>query len=491
MNKIVVLGGGTAGWITALFIQSNWSDLEISVIEDPSKPPIIAGESAGFPLGSIYQQINIDIDHWVKTVGATPKQGGIFYNWNGEGSLFYHALFTNYYTEWSKKFPTREERYFYFKSLIGNGIVPASITYNSYYCLQNNKVAFDNELKQLWPSMWHFDSRANAAYLKKLGQERGIKLIEGSFQEAKLDNLGYAKKILLDTQEVTFDWAFDCSGFARLLLEKTFKVNKHIYKDFFTARAVIAWWDEPCFNSGTIAYAMDAGWSWKIGIKERTGQGYLYNPDILTKDQALEEIHKKFGSHIQPVAAISFDPCVLEKNQVKNVIGIGLSTGFLEPLEANGVMIIIDALDEIKNYWNPYEYNQRNEDHFNQAMRKNYAGIIDFLALHYRGKGLDTDFWHYHRTSSNAVPESLSERLKNIENYFKGEALSLIPYLRQYSLESYITVIRGLDIIDNKLIKVDKTSDIVLKFLEKERTKQKKLVENTIDIHEWKNKFYH
>ena len=129
-KSVVILGGGTAGWLSAIFIKNYWPDLTVTVIEDPKRPPIIAGESGNLPINGIYNNLGIDIIDWVKETGATPKQGGEFYNWNGKGHKFYHSLFSEYYTEWAKTFPSKKERYFYFRELIGSGITPCDIPHS-------------------------------------------------------------------------------------------------------------------------------------------------------------------------------------------------------------------------------------------------------------------------------------------------------------------------------------------------------------------------
>jgi len=490
MNKsVVILGGGTAGWLTALFVNRYWPDLKITVIEDPARPPIIAGESGGHPMDRVYESIGIDIVHWAKEVNATPKQGGIFYNWNGAGHTFYHALFSRYYTTWAKKFPSKPERYFYFRSLIGSNIEPCEIPFTGR-CVKENLAPFDNNLNLIGPTMWHFDSRANAAYLKQIAFSRGINLIEGEYQYPRTDENGDITSLVLDGEkEVTCDWLFDCSGFARLLLEKFYKINKKDYSQYFPARAVIAWWDEtkPC--SSTIATAMDAGWSWKINLKHRSGQGYLYDPDILSKDLALKEIKLKFGEHVEPVAALEFVPCVLEKFQQNNVIGIGLSTGFLEPLEANGVGIIIDSLDHLRVLWNPELPTKDFPKSYNKIISESYDTIADFLTLHYRGKGLETEFWKNHQTDASRKPQTLLTRIEELDHFLKTGKIDLEKFDRQYSLESWLTVSIALGVIDITKIPNDETSDFVLQYYYEQQKLHDDICKNFIGIEEWFRKF--
>lgn len=489
MNKaksIVILGGGTAGWLTALFIKNRWKDAIVSVIEDPSKPPIIAGESGGYALTLMFDRIGIDTQDWAKNVNATPKLGGIFHGWNGKDSVFYHSLVTSYTSYWSKLFPSIEEQYFYLRALIGLNINIVDISVTGDF-VKNNKVPYDAELNIVnnTSHMWHFDSRANANYLKKLGIIRGIKLIEDQYQTLIRNNNGSVRILKLKNQSVAADWFFDCSGFARLLLKKELGVDIDDQSSYFPANAVLPWWSDTELNTGTVATTMDAGWTWKIGLTHRTGQGYLYDPDILTKDQALDEIHRKFGSHIEPVASLTFTPCILKESWKHNVIGIGLSTGFMEPLEANGTGAIVDALLALELNWSP-ECTSSNQLEFNNTIYASYTNIKDFLSLHYRGRGLNTKFWREQKDPLR-VPDTLKERLDGWTEFYKTGKINLSKYQQQYSIESWATVIQGLNLIDPALINVGEIGPYIHNYYTKEKIMQNRIQERCIGIQEWNN----
>lgn len=488
-NNCVILGGGTAGWITAIYLQRHWPDLSITVIEDPNRPPIIAGESGGHILTRLYQELEIDITSWAKATSATPKLGGTFIGWGGKDSIFRHSLITNYWTEWAKQFPSEAERYFYFRALILLGISPNELLLLGNI-MNQNKVPYDENLNILFDSrpMWHFDSRANADYLKQIGISRGISLIEGEYQYCSRKENGNIDSLsLVSGQTIPGNWFFDCSGFARLLLKKELNASVTDYSKYFTANSVIAWWDKPNFNSSTVAYAMDAGWSWQIGLQHRTGQGYLYDPDFITEDQALEEIHTKFGHHIEPAAKLKFSPEILNQSQSYNVIGIGLSTGFMEPLEANGTGIIADALTSLKKHWNPYiEVDPISTIKFNNEIVSAYENVRDFLLAHYRGGGLATPFWK--RQLDNNMPDSLKERISLVERYYNTGRVDIEKYKNQYSFESWVTVVHGLNLVDYKSIELGDVKNLVLKYYEKEKTNQATILKKCIKIEEWVKK---
>lgn len=489
-TSAVILGGGTAGWLTALYISKTWPGLNVTVIEDPSKPPIIAGESGGYYLVMLYELLGINFREWAIATGATPKVGGKFIGWNGKDHVFWHSLISPYAYLWGMRFPNDKTRYFYLRALLGLNIPVADIL-ASGEILKNNKVPFDNNLilNQEIKSMWHFDSRANADYLKQIGLAQGIDLVEGTYQNCVKINDNIECLKFEDGRTLHADWFFDCSGFARLLLDKEYNIEKIDYTENFPARSVIAWWDKPDYSSATIATTMNAGWSWKIGLRERTGQGYLYDPNILSKDQALEEIHTKFGQHVEPVASLTFVPALLKENAKNNVIGIGLSTGFMEPLEANGTAVIANALTVLGEIWNPFIKRQEFIEEFNKKMWNFNEAIKDFLLLHYRGHGLETEFWKDQRTNKIRVPDSLKDKLDKWEEFYRTGKINPNEYTGHYNFESWATVIQALNLVDYKLIKTGDVNNLVYDYYLKEKMMHKTAQESAIGIEEWIKRF--
>jgi tryptophan halogenase len=335
--------------------------------------------------------------------------------------------------------------------------------------------------------MWHFESRAAAAYFKKIGIERGITLVEGEYNISTRDIAGNISSIGLDhDRQISADWFFDCSGFARLLLEKTLGEKIVDYSDYFPARAVVAWWDEPETSLTTNAIAMKYGWSWNINLRHRSGNGYLYNPDMITLDQAVNEAETRFNKKIDPIANFTFVPGIMKNSWKNNVIGIGLSSGFLEPLEANGVAVIIEALYALHDHWDPHD---NNSDYsiarFNDKVFTITDDIKDFLALHYRGQRRDTEFWLDHHHNPKRTPESLRQKLWIWNTYFDGR--SDTPIFNGYSPTAWLTVIQGLNIFNNTALKnqVENKLELGRAILNNTKSKYETMVNPHWTIDEW------
>lgn len=505
--KAIILGGGSAGWLTALFINKNYPDINIVVVENPKQPPIIAGESGTTTFVNLLKHLKIDTNDFIRKVNATPKLGGKFTDWNGVGTEFIHSLQTDYapwldgWTDYVKTAPEEElslgtlysimnreqEKDIYLKTIIANDIPLAKAFYANQF-IEHNKVPMGSSSDLPCVPMWHFESRAAAAYFKDIGTSRGITLIEGEYQTAVQDSKGNITSIQLDGERVlSADWFFDCSGFARLLMGKVIGEEIVDYTDYFPARAVVAWWDEPCYCVTTNAIAMKYGWSWNINLRHRSGNGYIYDPDHITLDQAVAEAEQRFSKKIEPIANFEFKPGMMKRAWRNNVIAIGLSSGFLEPLEANGVAVIIESLYSLQDLWDPTDQYLRQEriDRFNQRVWSITEDIKDFLALHYRGHRRDTEFWKSHGTDRIRVPDTLKEKLNAWSEYFEGSKGE--PWLHGYSPTAWLMVLQGLKIFDHSSLARlhQKALPIGKKVLNINELRYKELVEPFWTIDQW------
>ena len=468
----VVLGGGSAGWLTALFLQRSWPSLKIAVVEDPKRPPIIAGESGTTTFVSLMRYLKIDVDDFIKEVNATPKLGGKFTDWNGVGTEFIHCLQTDHapwldgWTDFADSELSKQdlrlgslvnimtaERHkdLYLRTLVANEI-PLADAFLASMFIKENKVPFGSTSEIPCIPMWHFESRSAAAYFKKLALSRDITHIEGEYLSSVQQSDGNIEHIKIDSnREVYANWFFDCSGFARLLLGKVLNEEFIDYTNYFPARAVVAWWDDPCYCPTTNATAMQYGWSWNINLRHRSGNGYIYDPDHINLDQAIGEAEKRFNKKIEPIANFQFTPGIMKRAWSKNVIGVGLSTGFLEPLEANGVAVIIETLYALQDHWKPTsENNIRSIEHFNSRVFAITEDIRDFLALHYRGQRRDTEFWRSHAFDQNRTPETLSKILDSWSNFFTKNGPE--PFVHGYSPTAWLMVLQALQVFPSSFL---------------------------------------
>lgn len=492
INEIIILGGGAAGWLTALYLKKIFPNNNYTVVEDPNTPPIIAGESSAAILTAFYNFLEIDQTDWAIKTHALPKLGSKFIDWNGVGTNFIHGLVSDQYrANYDNNFLSTfsSNRDFISCALVEN-IKMESIFYCSEMIKQDKLPIVQtshNTFEALHLFMWHFNSRENAAYLKNLGQQRGIKLVEKKYVKSNVDELGNILSITVDdTTNIVGDWFFDCSGFSRLLLQKTLGVESTDYSNLFPARSVVAWWDnDTTLANYTTVTAMKYGWAWKINLDDRTGNGYVFDPDHLTLDQAIEEIKNKFNTDIVPVANLNFTPSLVNQYWKNNVIAIGISSGFLEPLESNGLGQAITQLILLEKFWNPEETTLIDQKLYNCAVDNKMKEIINFLSLHYKGQRRDTDFWKSHSFDSFRTNDYLKEKIAQWH-----EGVLVDDNLTVYQFESYATVIQGLELINlNKLKKrLCARHDIFKNFYKSYNDtmlEKQKIIDQSLDLKTW------
>ena len=225
-SNTVILGGGVAGWLTALLIKKTRPSMNITVVEDPNKPPIIAGESGTTTFVDMLKYLDIDFNDFVAKANATPKLGGRFKDWSGVGSEFIHCLQTDYapwLDGWSDNpnasisnmklgqftgiITAERQKNLYQATLLGNEVPLADAFYANYF-IKENKVPFGASKSEL-PiiAMWHNESRATAAYLKEVALKRDITLIEGTYVDAKQNDKGDITTLILDdNREIEGEW---------------------------------------------------------------------------------------------------------------------------------------------------------------------------------------------------------------------------------------------------------------------------------------------
>lgn len=505
--RVVILGGGSAGWLTALHVNKLYPDWDITVIEDPKRPPIIAGESGTTTFVNFLKNLGIDNEDFVRQTNATPKLGGRLKNWGRVGTEFYHVLVTDH-APWFENFIHTIDEMPSIGFTLGGSIkdllrdrekdlyetaclaydIPLAEAFYSYYFIQQNKVPLIENSEIPISPMWHFESRAAAKYFKDIAISRGIKLIEDEYKSVSQSANGDITKILFDqNRSIEGDLFFDCSGFARLLLDKVLHEPIIDYTNYFPARAVVAWWDEPIPSLTTNANAMKYGWSWNINLRHRSGNGYIYDPDHISLEKAVEEAEQFYGYKITPIANFSFTPGMMRNSWKNNVIGIGLSAGFLEPLEANGVQVIIESLWTFEDL---FRVNQKDDvvrkQRFNDRVFALTDDVLDFLALHYRGHRRDSEFWKSHAYDTFRIPATLTTKLDQWALYFNGD-LEAIPRIRGYSSTAWLQVLQGLSIFDNEPLKKQHPyfQRPVKQTLQENSNKYNRLISKFPSVEEW------
>lgn len=402
--KFVVVGGGTAGWITALKLRKQFPENKITVIESSEIGILGAGEGTTPHFVAFLQDVDIEINDFIKNTKATFKDGIKFTNWHGDNTYYFHPF--NDSTHFEPLFVSKVDNISQGKNL-------------NEFCLSNytskqNKTKFflkDDTFDCVGNYGFHFDARLTAAYLKKIAVDRNIKLIDSKISNFIQDENQFITSICLENnQKVDCDFVFDCTGFSRKIIGELYKENWLDYQKSLPVDRALPFFIENKTNvipPYTEAIAMKYGWVWKIPVQDRFGCGYVFDSSYITDKEAKEEIEELFGN-VEIPRAFSFKAGYYENTWVKNCVAIGLSSGFIEPLEATSIWTSLSSLDFLFCDFLHGMLDKNNESFkssYNKKVKDFNNQVKSFLQLHYLTNRQDSSFWQEYRTKNIIIED--------------------------------------------------------------------------------------
>lgn len=463
MKKIVVIGGGTAGWLTALAAQKRYPEASITVIESKEIGILGAGEGSTPNLIPFLNSLNISIKDLIQKTSSTLKIAIKFSNFSEDKNSYYHGFAINRLNpkthqlipqQTSNKLPIMDLFY-----------MSQGISQNEYktsaMALNQNNIPFvpkkenanqesDFDIYNLYSL--HFDARALADFLFNIALDRNVKHIDAKIKEFIQDVHGNINLIKLETgEEVQADFIFDCSGFARLINAKVFNTEWISFSSNLPAKKAIPFFLDIDINNipaYTESTAMDYGWMWKIPLQHRYGCGYVFDSDFLSEDDAKLEVEKVLGHEIISPKTFTFMPGYYKTIWNKNTIAIGLSSGFVEPLEATSIMQSIKILEiALRKDFNIFENKEHHVELVNTQYSSDCEEIRDFLYLHYMTDKTNTEFWKRF-TVNNKMPETLKHTIEMLfdQNFKTNEDAMFDPI-------SYYVIMNGNKILSNNFLK--------------------------------------
>lgn len=419
IRKVVIVGGGTAGWMTAAAlakIMGGLPDLEITLVESDEIGTVGVGE-ATIPQSSLFNSLlGIDEHDFVRRTHGTYKLGIEFVDWTHIGHRYVHPfgsygldmLGIEFHHHWLKgrALGDRSELDDYSLSVVaglhGRFTHPRQDQPNSPI----GKISY----------AFQFDAGLYARYLRGMAEAGGVKRFEGKVVDVRQDGeSGFVRSILLQSgREIEGDLFVDCSGFRGLLIEQVMKAGFEDWSKWLPCDRAFA---VPCESSGdqqplTRSTARCAGWQWRIPLQHRTGNGYVYSSAHISDDEAAATLLGNLdGAPLADPKPLRFTAGHRRKAWVKNVVALGLAGGFLEPLESTSIHLIQTGIAKLMTLFPTRRFDQAEIDRFNALTVKEYIDIRDFLVLHYKATTRDdSDFWNYCRTLE--PPEGLASKLR-------------------------------------------------------------------------------
>ncbi|WOI53452.1 tryptophan halogenase family protein [Parvularcula sp. LCG005] len=412
--NIVIVGGGTAGWMTAAALVGIVTSKAVNVrlIESDTIGTVGVGEATLPSLAKFNERVGIFEPEMMKASAATFKLGIEFAGWRGDDSSYIHPFGAH-----GKSFGGVDFHHHWVRAGM-----PGNIEDYSYAIQAARASRFDfpaedpGAVNATYDYAYHFDAGLYAAFLRRFAEKRGLRRTEGRIIDVQLDaESGDIASLKLENGEViTGDLFVDCSGFRSVLLGEALGCKYESWKHWLPCDRAVAM---ACTSDGrpvpyTKATARAAGWQWRIPLQHRTGNGYVYSSDHANDDMALDTLCRHLdGEPLGDAKILSFEAGRRQSSWYKNCVAIGLSSGFLEPLESTSIYLvqigIVNLIDLLPGTGN----NDALRTEYNRQVDMEYSRVRDFLILHYHANGRHGEaLWDHCRHMD--IPDSLQEKIE-------------------------------------------------------------------------------
>jgi tryptophan halogenase len=474
--KITIVGGGTAGYMSALQIQHKHPDWDITLI-DSSKIGILgAGEGTTPVFADTLKRLGLPIEEFVQYTGATVKNGLMFIGWGKEKERYFHPFYNyldtsllSYLKHLTQiKHTPKEYTHEQFKTKSIKDFV-STIAHAINKDTNLDKINLQTVINEYGNVIrdahsWHIDAKRLVEFLNKHAILRGIRVVDAVVESFLTNSSNDIDSVMANGETIDCDFLIDATGFKRMFVGNYYNSEWVNTQDVLPCDSAIAFFmDMDKIQPYSEAIAMDFGWTWKTPLQHRWGCGYVYDSKYLSEDQAIEEIKNKFGSDIKIVNKFKFNSGYYSKPWVNNCLAIGLSAGFFEPLEGtailNGTIAIEKFLENnIENYLVSKDLQIVEE--YNKKMSVRNKDVLDFLYLHYVTHKTNTVFWKDF-TINNKMPDTVTQIIK------EGKVdLSLPSFIvrpgRVFGWSNWITVYAGNELYNKENIKgfLDKQGEV-------------------------------
>jgi hypothetical protein len=448
-KKILIVGGGTAGWMAANLLATKWQTTEICLVESKDIGIIGVGEGSTPHLKLFFDAINVTDSQWMPRCNATYKNGITFDKWSaipGFESYFhpFAAQTDDIFTVplFFKNIQARMQGY--------NVNAHPDKYFLETYLSRNNLGPLPAESFPFGVAYgYHFDSALLGQFLAEHAQSLGVSRIYGTVADVSINDDGKLSAVkLIDGTLLEADFFIDCSGFNALLMQKTLKIGYQSFRDnlFNDAAVVMPSEISQELPVETKSTALSNGWAWKIPLRNRFGNGYVYSSDYINSDQAETELRQHLGLLDSDVEARHLKMKVgrVEKHWYKNCLAVGLSQGFIEPLEATAIALSFNTIAQFMQYFQQGKGTNKFEDAFNQDINARFDGIRDYVVCHYKtNQRTNTAYWRDNAANNN-ISETLS-RILTLWQHSENFAADMVKYklMGSYQAKSWACLLAG------------------------------------------------
>ena len=512
-NHILIIGGGTAGWLSAAILAKSLNSkqetgVKVTLIESPDIPILGVGEGTWPNLRATLHKIGISETDFIRECDATFKQGAEFINWAKtpdpeQSHSYYHPLSTvshssydfnlaPYWLQQDKNTRLPYDRAVASQARIcDEGLAPKQIVMPEYSAAQEYA--------------YHLNANKLAEFLKRHCIEKlGVNFVSANVTHIVLDDDEFITHVETDhdsIKQIDADFFIDCSGAKGLIIKETYNIAWHSISDVIfndTALAVqVPYKDQnQAINTHTLATAQDAGWIWDIGLQNRRGVGHVYSSKYTTEQKAKQQLIDYLGDDYNDelmIRKINLNHGYHKKFWHKNSVAIGMSAGFVEPLEASAIFLFDAAANMVAAQF-PRDKTKMKyaEQKFNQHLTMRMQRTVEFIKLHYCiSQRRDSQYW-----IDNCDPASIPENLKQRLDFWKGQIPTKYDFenaWEPFNLDSYLYVLYGMgfetDVANLAAVytdkakaellfsNIDKASEVLINKLPKQRELIEKVIQ--------------
>jgi len=461
VRSVVIVGGGTAGWMTASYLAASFGDrVNVTVVESAGVPRIGVGEATFSTIRHFFDYLGLDERDWLPKCAGGYKLGIRFQDWRRPGEHFYHPFerlrvvdgFS--VADWWLALRTDDEPFdrscFLVHALCEARRSPRMLDGSLFLSGLDNSLSKSTlaEQREQFPYAYHFDADAVAKYLADYSMARGVRRVIDSVEHVNQDERGFITDLRTKEHgDLSGDLFIDCTGFRGLLISQTMGVPFESFEKYLPNNRAVALRiprdDVTAMNPYTMATTMNAGWMWTIPLFRRDGVGYVYSDKFIEPEEAERELRAKVGGHEDiPANHIQMRIGRSSESWVKNCVAIGLSSAFVEPLESTGIFFIQHAVEQLVKHFPDDRWDPMLIQQYNSRMAHAVEGVKEFLVLHYKSAQRDdTPYWKEAKTRE--MPEGLAERLEISASHLLDEE-SIYPHYHGFESYSWNAMNLGL-----------------------------------------------